>query len=415
MNIKLSKKIFNDRFFPYLDDTARTQLFYGGSSSGKSVFLAQRCIYDILKGQRNYLICRNVSNSLRSSTFQEIRKTINAWNLEDYFKVNIGSMVITCLTNNRQIIFKGLDDVSKIKSITPSNGVITDIWIEEATETTFEAFKQLKKRLRGRTIVKKRIILSFNPIIKTHWIFKEFFTNYFNYEEPFRTKDKLILKTTYLDNKFLSSDDVEELEGEKDPYWYSVYTLGNWGVLGDTIFRNWKVEHIPRQIKDKFDCFKNGLDFGYSNDPFAFIRTHYDKKHKIIYVLHEIYQKKLTNEQIAQVIKPIIYKEYVTCDSAEPKSIKELQNFGINTIPAKKGKDSILHGIQWLQGHRIIIDDSCQNMINELQLYTWKSDKNSVSLPIPVDKNNHLIDAIRYAYELDMNYTTLKMVKIKGI
>lgn len=415
MNIKINKNIFNETFFPYLDDQTRLQIFFGGSSSGKSKFLSQRVVYDLLDGKRNYLVVRNVSHSLRASTFQEIVKVINEWNLEKYFKVNTSFMIITCLATNKQALFKGLDDVSKIKSITPANGVITDIFIEEATEITFEAFKQLNKRLRGRSQTTKRITLAFNPILKNHWIFKELFTKFYTDGNVYKDENKLILKTTYLDNSFLEQDDIDELENEKDPYWYNVYTLGNWGMLGDVIFKNWKIESISKELKDRFDCYKNGLDFGYSSDPFAFIRTHYDKKHKTIYVLHEVYQKKLTNEEIAQIIRPIIDREYVTCDSAEPKSIKELQNLGINTIPAKKGKDSILHGIQWLQGHNIIVDPVCQNMINEFQLYTWKSDKNNESLPIPIDRNNHLIDALRYTYEFEMNYTTLKMVKIKGI
>lgn len=360
-------------------------------NSGKSYALAQKCVYDLLKGGRNYLVVRNVSSTLRTSTFPEIRKVISHWGLSKYFKINLSEMKITNIINNYQIMFKGLDDVEKIKSITTQKGSLTNIWIEEATEVSQEAYKQLKKRLRGQSPVKKCILISFNPILRSHWIYKEFFGEwYLNENNFYRDKEKFIIKTTYKDNCFLEADDIAELENENDPYWYNVYTLGNWGVLGDTIFRNWTIKEISRSEINQFDNIKNGLDWGFSNDPTAFIRTHYDKKNKIIYIFKELYEKKLTNENIVKLIEPIIGKEYIICDSAEPKSIKELQNLGINALAAKKGKDSILHGIQWLQGHQIIVDSTCQSMINEFQLYTWKTDKNGVSMSIPVDKNNHL-------------------------
>ena len=396
-NIKLKPSIFNKRYLPFLYDQTRTQIFFGGSSSGKSVFIAQRCVMDVLSQKRNYLIVRNVGDTNRVSTFNEISKLIYAWDIAKLFNINKSNLEITC-KNDYQIIFKGLDDVAKIKSITPKKGVITDIWAEEATETYEDGVRQLRKRLRGTSKVKKRLTLSFNPILKTHWIFKTYFGSFFDSDVFKKTDNSFILKTTYKDNQFLEPDDIAELEDETDPYWHDVYTLGNWGVLGSIIFTNWTVEDLTEKRKT-FDRFKNGLDFGFTNDPTALTRSHYDRKRKTIYITDELYETGLTNPEIADKIKPLVGKEYVVCDSAEPKSIEELTRCKVSALAAEKGKDSVLFGIQWLQQQKIVVDKSCQNHINELQLYQWKKNKEGEVLNEPIDKNNHLIDALRYGYE----------------
>ena len=309
-------------------------------------------------------------------------------------------MVITC-ANGYQILFAGLDDVEKIKSITPQKGVITDIWVEEATETERTDVKQLQKRLRGLSKVKKRLILSFNPILQTHWIYQEYFGNWDDSKNLYQDDELSILRTTYRDNKFLTEDDRAALKNESDPYFKAVYTDGRWGILGAVIFRNWRVEDCS-EIRKVADKFKNGLDFGYGGDPAAAAHTYHDKARKRIYILDELYQKGLTNDLLAEEIKKMIRKQYITCDSAEPKSIQELKNFGVNALAAKKGKDSINFGIQWLQRQEIIIDISCTNTKNEFQQYKWKEDKNGNALQEPVDKFNHIVDALRYAYESEM-------------
>ena len=386
---------------PYLNDQRRIQIFFGGSSSGKSVFLSQRCVIDILKGSRNYLVVRNVSKTLRSSVFAEIRKVINQWDLGKLFRINISDMTITC-KNGYQILFKGLDDVQKLKSITVEKDVITDIWIEETTEISIEDFKELRKRLRGKAHgIKKRIHMSFNPIMRIHWLFKAFFKGWQDNSNIFEKEGLLIRKTIYKDNRFLEPDDIKELEDETDEYYYQVYSLGNWGVLGAIIFKNWQVEDLSEQIPH-FDNIRNGLDFGFSNHPTTFNRCHYDKTRKRIYIFNEFHEIGLTNPEIADMLKPIIGDEDIFCDSAEPKSIQELKNNGINAYGAVKGKDSVKHGIQWLQQQEIIIHKDCQHTINEFQLYQWKKNKDGEVTNTPVDRDNHHIDDIRYALESDM-------------
>jgi len=333
--------------------------------------------------------------------FNEIKKVITEWNVSDLFTVNKSEMVLTC-ANGYQAISKGLDDVEKLKSIIPQKGILTDVWIEEATEIREDDLKQLSKRLRGRANVKKRISLSFNPILRAHWIFKKFFMSLDS--STVYCDDKLsILKTIYKDNKFLAQDDIEELENEEDTYWRDVYTLGNWGTLGDVIFKNWKIGDIPEEQKKGFDNIRNGLDFGFSTAPSAYVRMNYDKKTKTIHIFEELFVHGFTNPQLAEALKPIINNERLICDSSEPKSIQELRDHKVNAIGADRGKDSVNFGIQFIQQHEVIIDSSLQNLINEFQFYQWKKNKQGESLPIPVDKANHGIDAMRYALEGDMD------------
>lgn len=422
-NIEVDAKVFNKVYIKHLNNLKREQIYYGGSSSGKSVFLAQRDVVKVMAGGRNVLVCRQVGRTLRGSVVQEMVKVIRKWNLLDLFSINKTDATITC-KNGYQIIFVGLDDVEKLKSITPALGEWTDVRIEEATEIDKDSYTQLKKRQRGGSDdVPKTITMSFNPILQSHWIYKEFFESiaWTDAQTEFENDDYSILKTTYKDNRFLTAADVADLEKEKDSYYYNVYTLGNWGVLGNVIFKNWKVDDLLGMTA-QFTNPKQGLDFGFSSDPAAMPVTHYDKKNKTIYIYKELYETGLTNDILAERIKELIgrYKikktldEYgnvakeesvfdrtdiLVCDSAEPKSVQELRAKGIYAVSAKKGKDSVSFGIQWLQQQTIVIDSHCVNTKNEIMQYKWKEDAGGNALPIPVDKNNHIIDALRYAYE----------------
>jgi len=414
MNVNIDPRVYNDVYFPFLYEQARTQIFFGGSSSGKSVFLAQRDIGDLLTGGRNFLIVRNTANTLRQSVFNEINKVIYDWNISRLFSINKSEMTITG-PNGFQIIFKGLDDVEKIKSITPRRGFITDIRYEEASEISYDNYKALNKRLRGIAPdgkeIKKRVTFSFNPIFKSHWIYPEFFQGRFgDNDKIYKDSHLLILKTTYKDNKFLAKDDIYALENETDEYYYNVYTLGNWGVLGNVIFKNWRVEDLT-EIKNQFSNYKNGLDFGFTNDPTCFVRT--AKKENIIYITHGFYEYGLDNPAIAGKIlqiAPLCAKnssnERVKCDSSEPKSIKEIRDCGVNAVSAIKGPGSVNYGIQFLKRHTIIIDKSQQGIINDFTLYQWRKNKDGIVTNEPIDKNNHAPDGARYAYGDEINTNT---------
>src|SRR5258706_1406320 len=418
INVNIPKSAINDIYIPELDNQARIQIYFGGASSGKSKFIVgKRTIYHLLQGGHNYLICRQTKTSIRGSVATEVAKVISEWGLDDLFNINKTDGTVTC-KNGYQAVFAGLDDVEKLKSIAFKKGVLTDIIVEEATETNQNSIKQLMKRQRGKVEgdIRKTITLLFNPIFKNHWVFKAYFSGlgWADGQTAYHSERLTVLKTTYKDNRFLEKDDIADLENESDPYFFNVYTLGNWGVLGNVIFTNWIVADLLEDGEynlplEQRTNKRNGGDFGFSTDPAAIISSHYDKKHKTIYIFDELYELGLTNDILAERVKNIIGSERIVFDSAEPKGIKELRQHGVEAAGAKKGKDSIVHGIQWLQQQRIIIDKKCINAQNEFSTYKWKEDAGgavvrSGGLPVPVDRNNHLIDATRYAYEDDSDY-----------
>lgn len=388
----------NDIYLPHLNNRFKTQIFFGGSSSGKSFFLAQRAVIENIEGA-NYLIVRKVGATIKKSIFNEVKKAIYSMGVEGMYKINESELTMTNIRNNKQIIFSGLDSVEKLKSITPIKGVIEKILIEEATEIKREDFLQLKKRLRGESGIKKSITLAFNPILRDHWIFKEFFKDW-NDRSKQRvnvTKSISILKTTYKDNRFLTQDDIDDLEGEQDPYFYNVYTLGNFGVLGSVIYRNWRIDDLT-ELRAKADNVYCGLDFGYTN-PTAFVRCHVDEDRRKIYVLDELYLRGAEYEPIAEAVIPLAMDDYVNCDSEEKRGIFMLQKLGVNAIATKKGAGSVNAGIKHLQGYEIIVDERCQHFINEITQYHWAEDSKGNKLERPVKDKDHLMDALRYAVE----------------
>ena len=232
-------------YLPYLDNQDRYLLFYGGGSSGKSYFIAQRYIYKLIHPTRcNLLVVRQTGDTNRKSTFPLLKQVISNWNLSKHFKINESDMRIICKLTGNEVAFAGLDDVEKIKSITFANGELTDIWVEESTEAQEASINQLKVRLRGGK-TKKQMVLSFNPINIQHWIKKHFIDS----------KLATVCFSTYKDNKFLTDDDRKALEDLKytDIYTYEVYCLGKWGILGKTVFDaraiQTRLDNIPKAIK----------------------------------------------------------------------------------------------------------------------------------------------------------------------
>lgn len=235
-------KVTNNTYIPFYTNQNRYLVLMGGGGSGKSVFAAQKTAYRILtEKQHRILICRKVAKTLRESVFALIRGIIADWGMSDLFTVNKTDMTIRCNINDNVIMFAGLDDVEKLKSIYN----ITSIWIEEASEIDPEDFRQLDIRLRGETKHYKQIMFTFNPVSITHWLKSEFFDK--------KKKDSITSHTTYRNNKFLDNEAIKVLEGfkETDPYYYQVYCLGEWGVLGKTIFNAQKVTNRIAALRNK--------------------------------------------------------------------------------------------------------------------------------------------------------------------
>ncbi len=390
---------FNACYIKHLTAPQRYQIFFGGAGSGKSVFVADRCMLDALCG-RSTLVVRQVARTLRNSCYNQIAKSIVRFRAQEHFRMNRTEMSMTCTYSGAQILFTGLDDTEKVKSITPESGVLTDIWVEEATETRQEDIRQMEKRLRGLSRHRKRLTMTFNPVTRGHWIYRRFFDGFGDDRNELVTEDLLILRTTYRDNRFLTNDDRRSYEGESDRYFRQVYTLGQWGETGEAIFTRWRAEDLSG-ISRTADTLRCGLDFGFANDPSAAVLVHYDRAHKRVYVLKEMCLRGLTNDLLADRLRAFASKVPVTCDSAEPKSIAELRRLGIPAHPARKGPDSVLHGIQWLMQHELVVDTRCTHMQQELMSYRWRRDARGDALPIPEAGEDHLMDSLRYALEGD--------------
>ena len=398
----------NEVYRPYLTDEHRYQLYFGGSSSGKSCFLATRAVLDALSG-RNVLVVRKVQRTLHASCWNEVLKAVRRLKAAGLFRVSRSDMSLTVARTGAQILFAGLDDVEKIKSITPQAGTLTDIWIEEATECSRDDFKQLDKRLRGPSPFKKRVTLSFNPTWKDHWIFREFFGGWAEAGQApdpapgvrvtpgrsYADRRVSILRTTYRDNRFLTEDDRQALEEENSGYYHTVYTLGQWGMRGDAVFTDWRSADLKAEPPPEGLRVFYGLDFGFGHDPCAAVRCLLDKRNRRIYVTGTFCEKGLVVWQLAERLKAFAGRAKVTCDSADPRCIAELRSQGVLAVAARKGPDSLVHGIQWLQGYRIIVDRGCADLIRELSAYCWKEG----SPPQPRPGDDHLIDAMRYALE----------------
>ena len=406
VKINIDASYFNKAYLPYLNREERYQIFYGGTGSGKSYFLASKLILDLLKKKQKLLIVRQVFASIRDSVYEEVLSAINRMGVSNLCVVSKSTLDITFI-NGSKIIFKGADDERKLLSISG----IDMVWVEEASDITKELFNQLELRLRGGS-QKKKYFLSFNPISATHWLKSEFFDN--------PREDSFVCHTTYKDNAFLDDDYIRNLEEmkERNPQKYQVYALGEWGTSTKLVYENWEiapvdVSSLVRANPHITSAF--GMDFGYVADPSTLIACLVDTKNMKLYIFDEMYEHGLLNNKIAQKIMDMGYaKERIVADSAEPKSIAELQSLGLRrVVGAKKGKDSIIHGIQYIMQFEIIVDPSCVNTINELRNYGYKKDKSTGQYTnTPIDEYNHLLDALRYALEpLSMKKNKVKLSK----
>ena len=236
VTVYIPKKAFNSVYLPYLDCGTRYLVLYGGAGSGKSVFAAQRFLVRLLSQPIcNLLVARKVGRTHKDSTFSLMKQIVRQWGLGDYFQFWETDMRLRCRLNGNEALFRGLDDTEKLKSLTFGKGDLTEVWIEEASEITREDFQQLDVRLRGKN-GPRQMVLTFNPINVGHWLKQTFFDH--------ATPQCRVIHTTYKDNAFLDEDYGRVLEGYKDtdPYYYSVYCLGQWGVTGRTVFPAAKVQ-----------------------------------------------------------------------------------------------------------------------------------------------------------------------------
>lgn len=372
----------------------------GSRASKKSKTAALWHIVNIMEHPgANALVIRKTERTLRDSCYADLKWAINRLEVSNCWRATLSPLELIYMPTNQRILFRGMDDPLKLTSISTESGSICFVWIEEAYEITKEEdFDFIDESIRGEMPegLWKRITLTFNPW-NENWIKRRFFDN--------PDDDVLAMTTTYKVNEFLDDADIKLFEKMKvtNPRRYNVAALGNWGQVDDIVFDNFMEKWFDiNEIKNMDGakvCF--GLDFGYQQDPTALFCGIIFEEEKLLYVFDELYEKKLSNEKIAERIFKMGYaKEKITADAAEPKSIDRLYDLGIRRIKAaRKGKDSIMNGIDYLQDFKIIIHPLCVNFLLEIQNYSWQTDKSGKKINKPIDDFNHLMDAMRYAVE----------------
>ena len=383
----------------------RYRVVKGSRSSKKSVTTALWYIVNLMKyPDANLLVVRKTYRTIKDSCYAQLKWAIHRLGVDAYFSCKESPLEITYFRpgqdKGQKIFFRGLDTPLKLTSITVETGVLSWLWFEEAYEISSEAdFDTVNESIRGKAPpgLFKQITLTFNPWNDRHWLKKRFF------DDP--DPDTLAMTTNYLCNEFLDEADFRLFESMKknNPRRYKVAGLGEWGVVDGLVYESWTEDlfdwRAVATLPDVESAF--GLDFGYTNDPTALFCGLISEHQKTIWVFDELYKKGLSNARIFSEIQELGYaKEQITADSAEPKSIDELKQLGLRRIrAAKKGKDSVINGIQKIQDYRIIIHPRCVNFLTEISCYCWDKDKFGKSINEPVDDYNHLMDAMRYALE----------------
>src|SRR6056297_910631 len=396
MKIRVKKKTLNEKYIGTLDIDKFHVIFVGGAGAGKSLGVAHELARkQINEPGRNYIFARKVANSLEDSVFADYKKVLKRWNYLQYCKVNITKKKIK-LPNGNQTMCIGLDKIEKSKkSITFDNGPATDIWLEEATETTWEDYNYLLMRLRGQLLGKqkklnKHFIMTTNPDEPQHYIKTKFI------DEKYMEHDTKIIKSTYKDNKYLTKKDIERLESISDEYFYKVYVGNEWATNDEKIFNNYifgDYQDIESKVSGSYRI-KVGADWGFTN-PTAFVKVIYYQDD--IYAVDEEYGTKMTNDEIRANVGR--FKDYrIIGDSAEPSRIQYFLNHGYNIEPAFKGKNSIMRDINWLQNRTLHIDSKkCPNLAREIKKYKFKKQRSTgIILDEPVTLDDHGIDALRY-------------------
>lgn len=393
INIKHPERVFNKHIYDILYNyDSPTELHYGGGSSGKSHGVVQKVVLKALQPwdvPRRVLWMRKVGRTIKDSIFEDVIRCLSSFKILPYCKVNMSDYRIT-LPNGAVFLFKGADDIEKVKSIK----AVSDIVMEEATEFNQEDYMQLTIRLREPIYKKRQLFMMFNPVSKANWVYKFFFEQ--------KQEDVVIYHTTYKDNKFLDEATKKNLELliDRDPVYYKIYALGEFATLDKLVFPKKTIKRLHEdQLRELPKSF--GLDFGFENDPSAFMKIAVDIKNKRLYIMEEFVRKHFMNDEIARAIHDLGYAKEIIFADQEAKSIAELRRDGIDRVrKAKKGPDSIIQGVTYLKQFDIIIDDRCVKTIEEFENYTWQKDKKTNEyINKPIDSFNHCIDAIRYAME----------------
>lgn len=396
MKVSLQEAV-GKNYADFWNTKKRYRVCKGSRGSKKSKTVALNMIYRLYQyPESNGLCVRRYSNTMRDSVYSDLKWAIHRLGLDAFFDCTVSPMQITRKSTGQKILFRGLDDGLKITSISVDKGYLCWVWIEECYEISNEDdFNKLDMSIRGEVPEGyfKQITMTFNPWSATSWLKARFF------DEP--DEDVFTKTTTWECNEWLDEADRNIFLKMKknNPRRYRIEGNGDWGIAEGLIYEKVRFEDFDIDAVRAIPGIKAafGLDFGFT-DPNAFVCLMIDNAEMKIYVFDEWYKTGVTNKIIAQAIKDKGYGgQKIICDSAEPKSIAELQEEGINAEPSRKGKDSVNHGIQLCQNYEIIVHErNCPEFKKEISNYCWEKDKNGKPTDKPDHEFSHGMDSMRY-------------------
>ena len=370
----------------------------GGRGSTKSSFISLEIILLMMQHPEvNGVAFRKVGNTTRNSVYEQLLWAIQHLGVAGYWKSTLSPLELTYIPTGQKILFRGLDEENKGKSIKIARGYFGIVWFEELAEFNgpSEISTTLQSLLRGGP--EYWVFYSYNPPkSKDSWV---------NQEATLDVPDRIVHTSSYLEipRAWLGEQfflEAEKLKQKNETLYKHVY-LGEVTGTGGAVFENVEDLAMSGEQLQQFDHRYFGLDFGFAVDPLAFVAMHYDAKHEDLYIFDEIYQQKLTNRAAADMINKKYPSVRILGDSAEPKSIYEMREYGANVNGAKKGPDSVRFGINWLQSRAHIYIDRhrCPNTYREFSSYEYDRNRDGQFINAFPDKNNHAIDAVRYGLQ----------------
>lgn len=374
----------------------------GGRGSTKSSDISIEIPQILIKNPDCHaVVLRKVGNTIKNSVYPQMQWGIDALGLTDKFRFKTSPHEITYKRTGQKILFFGVDDPQKIKSIKLPFGYVGICWMEELDQFSgMEEIRNLNQSLlRGGPVFWE--FCSFNPPKSQN--------NWVNEEKLFDDPDRLVHHSTYLGvpREWLGErffEDAEKLKIKNEMAYRHEY-LGEVTGTGSAVFENVEDMGMSDELVGNFDRLYYGLDFGFAVDPLAYVAMYYDSMREDLYIFDELYRQKMTNSQAAKAIKLRISGGRILADAAEPKSIAEMSDYGLRISGARKGPDSVDFGMRWLQNRAHIYIDKrrCPNTYKEFVAYEYERNKDGQFISAYPDVNNHSIDAVRYGLSEIMN------------
>ena len=412
MSVRISRLLpeaFHGLFWDVYRRDHREYWLMGGRGSGKSSFVSIALICLLLADpMANVAVFRKVADSLRESVYAQMRWAVDQLGLSAYFTARLSPMELIYQPTGQRILFRGADDPEKSKGLKVEKGYFAALWLEEAS--AFGGMEELRtiqaSVLRGGNGI---TLISYNPPVSAK--------NWINAEALRPMDGRLCHRSDYrmLPEKWLGENFLMQAEAlrKQDERAYRHMYLGEAVGTGGQVFSNVQLRSITDGEKDALSVFRYGLDFGFAADPDALVCCGYQPRTRTLYLLHEYVCAGQSIGLLAEHCARLAGDSLVRCDCAAPREIAELRRLRVNAIGAKKGAGSVEHGIRWLRELAAIVIDPgcCPVAAREFSQYEYLRDRGGGFVSECPDRDNHTIDAVRYAMEAELNRQVVRLRK----